>query len=630
MEGPAGRRKKRKLEQLSPEQLESYRLGAFLITCFKVNTSFSFQNSDSDQEMNLTGAIEAYRLAKSKNIYPPKDAFNNFVAFAAGLGDQGSGSFPPRTQDPPSDILAAFEIYGDAILMNASLSEASYSGLIRCCAVNKRKEDGLALLEEMLHVKQLTPRNRTYSALLNAYCGSGDKETSLKLMKDLTNTHQLPLLERDFLSLLQLALHHEDTPLFYTTLHTMMEEILVPTLPEIWELLGEWFAKAPRNGKYSVVRSKVSSTQGELERCKYTLQSIELTRSNKLKLLSEIEKSILGTGEGTEGGGGTVSTAVPGGAAGATEEPPKTKRRVNKVMASREKWNEFQAWLSQLHEEITQYSHRSSCPGKERYVLIDGANVGFYQQNYLNAPNHVNYLQIQAMVTHLLQVRKMIPIVILHCRHISSGTVPPACSELVNHWKASAAASIASSSPGARFYFTPGGYNDDIFWLYATVRLDVHVVTNDEMRDHHFQMLSPRWFIRWKDRHQIHFSFGKLTRAETSPSGGECEMIGTGEEGEEGHPAIKHSMREVSVVFPLTYSHRMQVLIPNRDPTAINRGLFGTHSEEQPGGVEEEEQEGLIEQEGEGYFIPLLDHEEWLCIVPNDLEKGEGEGRIVV
>lgn len=33
------------------------------------------------------------------------------------------------------------------------------------------------------------------------------------------------------------------------------------------------------------------------------------------------------------------------------------------------------------------------------------------------------------------------------------------------------------------------------------------MVTNDEMRDHHFRMLSPRWFNRWKERNQIHFSF---------------------------------------------------------------------------------------------------------------------------
>jgi hypothetical protein len=45
--------------------------------------------------------------------------------------------------------------------------------------------------------------------------------------------------------------------------------------------------------------------------------------------------------------------------------------------------------------------------------------------------------------------------------------------------------------------------------MYAAVWLDGHVqvVTNDEMRDHHFQMLSQRAFQRWKERHQTHYNF---------------------------------------------------------------------------------------------------------------------------
>ncbi|CAM9583648.1 unnamed protein product, partial [Hapterophycus canaliculatus] len=46
--------------------------------------------------------------------------------------------------------------------------------------------------------------------------------------------------------------------------------------------------------------------------------------------------------------------------------------------------------------------------------------------------------------------------------------------------------------------------NDDWYWLYAAVYIggSVLVLTNDEMRDHHFSMLSHRSFERWKERHQ--------------------------------------------------------------------------------------------------------------------------------
>ena len=33
----------------------------------------------------------------------------------------------------------------------------------------------------------------------------------------------------------------------------------------------------------------------------------------------------------------------------------------------------------------------------------------------------------------------------------------------------------------------------------------LQVISNDEMRDHHFGMLHSRAFLRWKERHVVHF-----------------------------------------------------------------------------------------------------------------------------
>ncbi|CAM9395594.1 unnamed protein product [Phaeothamnion confervicola] len=53
------------------------------------------------------------------------------------------------------------------------------------------------------------------------------------------------------------------------------------------------------------------------------------------------------------------------------------------------------------------------------------------------------------------------------------------------------------------------GSNDDWYWLYAAAWLGGRtlVLTNDEMRDHHFSMLSHRSFNRWRERHQVRFNF---------------------------------------------------------------------------------------------------------------------------
>lgn len=41
------------------------------------------------------------------------------------------------------------------------------------------------------------------------------------------------------------------------------------------------------------------------------------------------------------------------------------------------------------------------------------------------------------------------------------------------------------------------------YWLYAAVTCKCLLVTNDEMRDHLFQLLGTSFFPRWKEKHQV-------------------------------------------------------------------------------------------------------------------------------
>ena len=64
----------------------------------------------------------------------------------------------------------------------------------------------------------------------------------------------------------------------------------------------------------------------------------------------------------------------------------------------------------------------------------------------------------------------------------------------------------ADQQPSDELYTTPAGSNDDWYWLHAAVTAGTGgiLVTNDELRDHVFQMLpSPRLFYKWKERHQV-------------------------------------------------------------------------------------------------------------------------------
>ncbi len=47
------------------------------------------------------------------------------------------------------------------------------------------------------------------------------------------------------------------------------------------------------------------------------------------------------------------------------------------------------------------------------------------------------------------------------------------------------------------------------YWMYAAVKAGPKglLISNDEMRDHLFQLLAPRFFQKWKQRHQASISF---------------------------------------------------------------------------------------------------------------------------
>jgi hypothetical protein len=54
--------------------------------------------------------------------------------------------------------------------------------------------------------------------------------------------------------------------------------------------------------------------------------------------------------------------------------------------------------------------------------------------------------------------------------------------------------------------------NDDWFWLYAGVLSTTSnsssiIISNDQMRDHHFQLLSMKHFLKWRERHWVNFEF---------------------------------------------------------------------------------------------------------------------------
>ena len=60
-------------------------------------------------------------------------------------------------------------------------------------------------------------------------------------------------------------------------------------------------------------------------------------------------------------------------------------------------------------------------------------------------------------------------------------------------------------------FATPPGSNDDWYWMYAALSAPVpdavRIVSNDQMRDHHYLMLHTRDFAEWRERRQVSYTF---------------------------------------------------------------------------------------------------------------------------
>lgn len=139
------------------------------------------------------------------------------------------------------------------------------------------------------------------------------------------------------------------------------------------------------------------------------------------------------------------------------------------------RWAAFERWLATSAHDC----------------VVDGANAGFAG----GAP----FLELRRVdaVVRACEQRGRRPLVVLHARHVHRAA--PRDRPLVRAWRRR-----------GQLYACPAGGNDDWYWLAAAVAAGAGgwLVSNDEMRDHHFGMLSRGDFLRWKARHVVKFALG--------------------------------------------------------------------------------------------------------------------------
>ena len=114
--------------------------------------------------------------------------------------------------------------------------------------------------------------------------------------------------------------------------------------------------------------------------------------------------------------------------------------------------------------------------------VVDGANVGFYNQKTTKPGSRVRfkYTQIDNVVNHLSTKGSVL--LIMHEQYIKSSVLSKMDKEFITSWREK-----------GLMYVTPHGMNDDWFWLLAGLTNTASgkrpcVVTNDHMEDHHLML----------------------------------------------------------------------------------------------------------------------------------------------
>lgn len=549
---------------------------------------------------DLRTAKEAFdRLHVKEGVKMESQSYYNLLNLCEGLSEHGvhigtpkipkasSVSIDPKEnkqdteeQLPKDDFTIeerkkfAFEIKSEMDVNKLPLNETAYTGLVRILCKSGDLEDAEKLIHEADSCAQCKPKLRMFSCLISAFCIRGELEGALRIwatmasIKRINKTGTVEIIieptEKEYCMIMKCATITGDPKVMDRVVSELAEDVLVPSL-DTTNTIIKWFSS--KHATCEVSKSALESVQGlpvseapslgpfqsasssppkisesvPIDLITGTLKSgcLEGMKLKPVPLTSDAWQAMLATNEhivlkGELEEHGKVSTFAGGG---------KGKKRVPTEEEMEKRGDEWQSFIQFLSTKFGPSSSDQTTSDDKRNtldVVIDGANIGYYKQNFSNCPKHVDYHQIDRVVQHIKSQGKSV-LLFLHERHFARKLMPRWAEQVVSKW----------DNEGI-LYRTPYGSNDDWFWMHAALWCgrNTMVLSNDEMRDHHFQMCAHRSFLRWKERQQAHFDI---------------------------------VARKVVIIYPDVYSRRIQKLdekclvIPLPKRGDENRFLDGSH-----------------------------------------------------
>ncbi|KAL0410647.1 UNVERIFIED_CONTAM: Proteinaceous RNase P 1, chloroplastic/mitochondrial [Sesamum latifolium] len=422
-------------------------------------------NGKKDLKNSVNGSMEIYQQTVEGLV----ESMKKNADYSNSKDDGSKGCGIQVSKDVKRIALQkGFEIYNEMRVEKVPMNEATFTSVARMAMAFGDGDMAFDMVKQMKEY-DINPRLRSYGPALAIFCSNGDVEKAFMVEKHMLEHGVYPE-EPELEALLKVSIEAGKSDKVYYVLHKLRTSVRQVS-PATANLIERWFKSkaASRVGKRKwdqeqIIRAMENGGggwhgKGWLGKGKWTIRHSPVDSNGLCKSC----------------GAKLVTIDL---------DPVETEnfaKSVAAIAAQREKkssFQKFQKWLDYYG------------PFE---AVVDAANVGLYSQRRFK-PSKVN--AVVNGIRQMLPSRKW-PLIVLHNRRITGEKMDePFNKALIEKWRNADA-----------LYATPTGSNDDWYWLYAAIKCRCLIVTNDEMRDHLFQLLGTDFFPKWKERHQVHFSF---------------------------------------------------------------------------------------------------------------------------
>ncbi|RLM61837.1 hypothetical protein C2845_PM14G11840 [Panicum miliaceum] len=436
------------------------------------NPDLSRTLTDCTRRGDTAAAMAAFDDAFSDPDAPTRLTAHQYNQLLHLLATADRSSFP-------NPAAAARRVFDHMLQAGAPPSEATITSLARVTAAPdadnpaSAADEAFQLVATMKEKHGLAPRLRSYSPVLGAFRRAGDASKAYAVEAHMAASGVSPE-EPELAALLDVSSRAGDADKVYEYMHKLRQTVDCVS-EEAAQVLEGWF------------RSDKAAMAGKAEWDAAQVEDAIVLNGGGCHQLGW-----LGTGPWTVQ---RVRAGADGQCGGCKcqlacvdidmEETQRFADSVAGLALEREtkaNFSQFQEWLEE---------------NKEYEAIVDGANIALYQQNF--AEGGFSLTQLDAVITELRgRYHGKWPLVILHNKRIAKLMENSSNRHLIETWRANGA-----------LYTTPSGSNDDWYWLYAAIKLNCLLVTNDEMRDHIFELLGSSFFPKWKQRHRVKYTFNK-------------------------------------------------------------------------------------------------------------------------